>query len=224
MARVSGEQSGPETEGATPGPETRGTRGRRPGRRPGGADTRGTVLDAARTEFAAHGYEKTSMRGIARAAGVDAALLHHYFGTKQQLFLAALEFPINPELIAQLILTGDRSQAGPRVVRFALTLWDDPPVRERLLAVLRTAATSEQLSALFRGFVEHELVTRLSVALGDERAGLRVELVMSQVIGLAMARYVFRVEPLASAGVEELVELIGPALQRYLVPGTEPGD
>jgi hypothetical protein len=129
-----------------------------------------------------------------------------------------LEFPIDPELIAQLILTGDRSQAGPRVVRFALTLWDDPPVRERLLAVLRTAATSEQLSALFRGFVEHELVGRLSAALGDERAGLRVELVMSQVIGLAMARYVFRVEPLASAGVEELVELIGPALQRYLDP------
>lgn len=216
MARVSGEQSEPGTEGATP--EVRGTRGRRPGRRPGGADTRGTVLDAARSEFAAHGYEKTSMRGIARAAGVDAALLHHYFGTKQQLFVAALEFPINPELIAQLILTGDRSQAGPRVVRFALTLWDDPPVRERLLAVLRTAATSEQLSALFRGFVEHELVTRMSAALGDERAGLRVELVMSQVIGLAMARYVFRVEPLASAGVEELVELIGPALQRYLEP------
>ena len=216
MARVNAEQSGPGTEGATP--ETRGTRGRRPGRRPGGADTRGTVLDAARTEFAAHGYEKTSMRGIARTAGVDAALLHHYFGTKQQLFLAALEFPIDPEHIAQLILTGDRSQAGPRVVRFALTLWDDPPVRERLLAVLRTAATSEQLSALFRGFVEHELVTRLSTALGDERAGLRVELVMSQVIGLAMARYVFRVEPLASAGVEELVELVGPALQRYLEP------
>ena len=214
MARVSGKQSGSGTEGAILG--ERGAGERRVGRRPGGADTRGAVLDAARGEFAARGYEKTSMRAIARAAGVDAALLHHYFGSKQQLFIAALEFPIDPELIAQLILTGERSEAGPRIVRFALTLWEDPPVRERLLAVLRTAATSEQLSAMFRGFVEHELVTRLSAALGDERAGLHVELVMSQMIGLAMARYVFQVEPLASAGVEELAALVGPALQRYL--------
>lgn len=194
----------------------RGGAGRRTGRRPGGGDTRGAVLDAARGEFAAHGYEKSSMRGIARAAGVDAALLHHYFGSKQQLFLAALEFPVNPEFIAQLILTGDRSTVGERIIRFALTLWEDPPVRERLLALLRTAATNEQVAELFRGFVEQELVARVVAALGEEGAGLRVELAMSQIVGLAMARYVFRVEPLASAGPEELAALVGPALQSYL--------
>jgi AcrR family transcriptional regulator len=211
--RVSGERSG-AGDGA----------GRRTGRRPGGADTRGAALDAARGEFAALGYEKASMRGIARAAGVDAALLHHYFGSKQQLFLAALEFPVDPELIAQMILTGDRSRAGERIIRFALTLWEDPPVRERLLAILRTAATNEQVAALFRDFVERELVARLAAALGDARAGLRVELVMSQIVGLAMARYVFRVEPLASAGTEEMVALLGPALQHYLDLGAAAED
>lgn len=180
------------------------------------------MLDAARGEFAAHGYEKASMRGIARAAGVDAALLHHYFGTKQQLFVAALEFPIDPEHIAQQILTGDRDAAGERVIRFALTFWEDAPARERMLAILRTAATNEQVAELFRDFVERELVARLAAALGEERGGLRVELVMSQIVGLAIARYVMRVEPLASAGPDELAALVGPVLQHYLTPGARP--
>ena len=207
---MSGQQSeaGSDDAGRTP---------QRPkGRRPGRADTRGAVLDAARAEFAAHGYEKTSMRGIARAAGVDAALLHHYFGTKQQLFVAALDFPITPELIAQVVLTGDRADAGARIVRFAMTLWEEPPVRERLVAMLRTAATNEQVAALFRGFMQRELVPRLSAALGSEYPELRVELVMSQIVGLAMARYIFRIEPLASAGIDSVATFVGPTLQRYL--------
>jgi len=207
---MSGQQSeaGSDDAGRTP---------QRPkGRRPGRADTRGAVLDAARAEFAAHGYEKTSMRGIARTAGVDAALLHHYFGTKQQLFVAALDFPISPDLIAQVILTGDRAGAGARIVRFAMTLWEQPPVRERLVAMLRAAATNEQVAELFRGFVERELVLRLATALGSEHPELRVELVMSQIVGLAMARYVFQVEPLASAGIDTVAALVGPTLQRYL--------
>jgi AcrR family transcriptional regulator len=174
------------------------------------------VLDAARAEFAARGYEKTSVRAVARAAGVDAALVHHYFGTKEKLFLAALDFPLEPSLIARLIATGDRTQAGERIVRFAMALWDQPPVRERLLAMLRAAATNEQMADLFRGFVSRELIGHVARALGTERADLRVELVMSQIVGLAMARYVFRVEPLASAGTDELVRLVGPVLQHFL--------
>jgi AcrR family transcriptional regulator len=177
------------------------------------------VLDAARTAFAAHGYEKTSTRAIARAAGVDVALLHHYFGSKRQLFMAALDFPLDPEFIAQMILAGDRSGVGDRVVRYALGLWEDPPVRERLLAMLRTAATSDEAAELFRGFVHGELVPRVSAVLGPDQAGLPVELVMSQIVGLAMARYVFRIEPLASASVDEIAALVGPALQQYLDPG-----
>ena len=123
------------------------------GRRPGKADTRGVVLGAARTEFAAHGYEKATMRGIARAAGVDVALVHHYFTSKDRLFLAALEFPVEPGLVVGQMLAGDRADVGERVARTVLTLWETEPVRERLLALVRAAATHEQIAALIRGFV-----------------------------------------------------------------------
>jgi AcrR family transcriptional regulator len=188
----------------------------RRGRRPGGADTRSTVLAAARAEFAAHGYEKTTMRGIARSAGVDSALLHHYFGTKQQLFIAALEFPVDPELIGQVLLTGDRKTAGDRIVRLALSLWEQPPVRERLLAMLRTVAANDEVATLFRDFVQRELVARVAAAWGADGAAVRVELVMSQIVGLAMARHVIGVEPLASAGIDDVAALVGPVLQHYL--------
>ncbi|HET9171927.1 MAG TPA: TetR family transcriptional regulator [Actinospica sp.] len=188
----------------------------RRGRRPGGPDTRAAVLDAARKEFAALGYEKASIRGIARSAGVDSALVHHYFGTKQQLFIAALDFPIDPELVAQLLLTGERETAGDRIVRFALSLWEEPEVRERLMALLRTVAANDQVGELFRDFVERELVARVSTAWGEVGAAVRVELVMSQIVGLAMARYVIGVEPLASAGIDQVAALVGPVLQHYL--------
>lgn len=188
----------------------------RRGRRPGGADTRSTVLAAARTEFATHGYEKTTMRGIARSAGVDSALLHHYFGTKQQLFIAALEFPVDPEVITQVLVAGDRKTAGDRIARLALSLWEQPPVRERLMALLRTIAANDDVAKLFRDFVQRELVARVSAAWGGEAAAVRVELVMSQIVGLAMARSVIGLEPLASASSDDVAALVGPVLQHYL--------
>lgn len=189
---------------------------KRTGRRPGGADTRGAVLAAARAEFGAHGYEKTSMRGIARVAGVDSALVHHYFGSKQQLFLAALDFPLDPSFIVEVIIRGDQSKAGERIVRFVLTLWENPQVRDGLLAVIRSVASNEQVAALFRGFIQRELVPRFGAALGSAGAELRVELIMSQIVGLAMARYIIGVEPLASASVDELAALVGPVFQHYV--------
>jgi AcrR family transcriptional regulator len=187
------------------------------GRRPGGADTRRTVLEAARAEFAARGYQKASMRAIARAAGVDAALLHHYFGSKDKLFLAALEFPVDPRLMVDQVLAGARAEVGERVARFVLALWEQPTVRDRLLAVLRTAAASEEVAGLMRGFMVTEVVSRLAVGLDVPQPELRVELVMSQILGLAMARYVIAVEPLASAPAEELLPLLARAVQGYLV-------
>jgi len=189
---------------------------RRTGRRPGGVDTRGVVLEAARAEFAARGYQKASMRGIARAAGVDAALLHHYFGSKDRLFLAALEFPIDPAVVVGQVLAGDRAAVGARLARLVFGLWEEPTVRDRLLALLRTAAASEEVAALMRGFMVTELVGRLAAELDVEQPELRVELAMSQIVGLAMARYVIGVEPLASASAEELVPLLGRTLQGYL--------
>lgn len=194
-----------------------GARPRRVGRRPGGADTRGVVLAAARAEFAARGYEKASMRGIARVAGVDPALLHHYFGSKDRLFLEVLDFPLDPRTVAEQIVSGERAEVGERIARFVLTLWDDAAVRQRLLAVLRSAASSEEVAAMLRGFAVRELVGRIAEGLDVPQPELRVELVLSQVIGLAMARYVIGMEPLASASAEDLVPLLGPTIQRYLV-------
>ena len=205
-----GQNPGGRSGAAAPAP-------RRVGRRPGSADTRGVVLAAARAEFAAHGYEKASMRGIARVAGVDPALLHHYFGSKDRLFLAVLDFPIDPRTVVEQIVAGERSEVGERIARFALTLWEDQGVRERLLAVLRGAAGSPEVAAMLRGFVVGELVGRIAAGLAVPQPELRVELVISQVIGLAMARYVIAVEPIASATADELVPLLAPTIQRYLV-------
>ncbi|MFJ8044685.1 TetR family transcriptional regulator [Kitasatospora sp. NPDC096147] len=190
---------------------------KRTGRRPGGADTRRTVLEAARAEFAARGYEKASMRAIARAAGVDAALLHHYFGTKDQLFLAALELPVDPRAVVERALAGDPAGVGGRVADFVLDLWEQPGVLDRLLALIRAAATTEQVAALMRGFVTAELIGRIAAALEVERPELRAELMFSQIVGLAMARYVVRIEPLASAPREELHPLLARTFQNYLV-------
>ncbi|MFI6445423.1 TetR family transcriptional regulator [Kitasatospora sp. NPDC050543] len=186
------------------------------GRRPGGADTRRTVLEAARAEFAARGYEKAGMRAIARAAGVDAALLHHYFGSKDRLFMAALEFPVEPKAVVELVLAGDRATVGVRLAEFLLGLWEQPGVLDRMLALLRAAATTEQVAQLMREFVQEELVRRAAAELGLDQPELRTELMLSQVIGLAMARYVIGVEPLASASREELLPLLAPTFQGYL--------
>ncbi|MFJ1703004.1 TetR family transcriptional regulator [Kitasatospora sp. NPDC088346] len=186
------------------------------GRRPGGADTRRTVLEAARAEFAARGYEKASMRAIARAAGVDAALLHHYFGSKDRLFLAALEVPIDPRVVVGQVLAGDRATVGERVAGFVLQLWEQPETRDRMLALLRTAATNEQVALLMRGFMATEVVAPAAVELGIPQAELRIELMMSQIVGLAMARYVIGVEPLASAAPAEVAPLLARTVQGYL--------
>ncbi|MFF4341567.1 TetR family transcriptional regulator [Kitasatospora sp. NPDC001540] len=191
-----------------------GTKAR--GRRPGGEDTRGAVLAAARAEFAARGYQKASMRAIARGAGVDAALLHHYFGTKDRLFMAALEFPLDPRAVAENVFAGDPATVGERVAGFVVGLWEQPEVRERLLALVRTAATDEEVAALMRGFMVTELVGRVASQLEVAEPELRVEMAMSQIIGLAMARYVIAVEPLASAPPEAIVPLLGRALQGCL--------
>ncbi|MEY9931934.1 AcrR family transcriptional regulator [Catenulispora sp. GP43] len=188
---------------------------KRPGRRPGSADTRGQILDAARAEFASRGYEKATVRGIARAAGVDSALVHHYFGSKERVFVAALEFPVDPAVVLEQV-AGDPAGIGERLARFVVGLWEVPQARERLLAVLRTIASNEDMAALVRGFARPRLVVPLAARVGGPDAEARVEMALAQIIGLAVARYVIGVEPVASLGSEELVALLAPALQRFL--------
>ncbi|WP_067181133.1 TetR/AcrR family transcriptional regulator [Microtetraspora niveoalba] len=187
---------------------------RRPGRRPGAADTRGEVLAAARRIFAEKGYDKATVRGIAAEAGVDPALVHHYFSSKEGVFVAAMQFPMVPADVLPGILAGPRDQIGERLVRFLLTMTSAPEAREPIMALLRTAMVNEQAVGMLREFITDAILTRVAQALSIPP--IRMEVAFAQMFGVLMMRYIVELEPLASAGTEELVEILAPTLQRYL--------
>jgi AcrR family transcriptional regulator len=191
----------------------------RTGRRPGDpAQTRQAILDAAASAFAAHGFEKTSMRMVAGAAGVDPALVHHYFGTKDQLFMATLELPVDPSDIVPQVVTGERDQTGERLVRTFLSVWDSPR-GGAMVSVVRSAVAHPWIAGLLRDFVFTRVVLRIFAEVGledDPDRDLRATLVASQLIGLAMTRHVLTFEPLASTPATDVVAAIGPTIQRYM--------
>ncbi|WP_097870375.1 TetR/AcrR family transcriptional regulator [Streptomyces sp. rh34] len=199
---------------AAPAPRRRG----RPSREAasGGPDARTRILEAARTEFAERGYDRTSIRGIAKSAGVDAALVHHYFGTKDEVFAAAVEVTFEPALVVHTVLGGPPEGLGERLARFFLSVWEDPATRSPLLAILRSALTHEAAAKVLREFVLRRLLERIAAELDVPDATFRAELAASHMIGIAMLRYVIRAEPLASADPEDIVAMVAPALQRYL--------
>jgi len=186
------------------------------GRRPGGPDTRGEILAAARETFAAKGFEGTSLRAVARAAGVDAALVHHYFDGKESLFVEAMQLPVDPRMIADRVLDGSLDGLGERIVRTFLSVWDAPASRVPLMAMLRAALGSEDVAHLFRDAIARMILTPVSGMLDAPDAQLRVSLVASQLIGMAIVRYVLELQPLAGATADEVVARIAPTLQRYL--------
>jgi len=175
------------------------------------------VLAAARTAFAERGYDGASIRGIAGAAGVDPALVHHYFGTKDALFLAAVQAPADPDEFLPEVLAVPPERRGAAVVGMVLRIWDGP-ARPAILALVRSAVNHEWSAKLLREFVLAKIVRRVvgSGGMPVEEREARGALVASQVMGLVMARYVFRIEPLASAAPETVVAAIGPTVQRYL--------
>jgi AcrR family transcriptional regulator len=175
------------------------------------------VLAAARTAFAERGFDGATIRGIAADAGVDPALVHHYFGNKDKLFLAAVEAPVDPGELLPEVLTTPRDQLGAAVVRLLLKVWDGP-MQPAGLALLRSAVSNEWTAKLLREFLVAKVLRKVVSTLGfdpDVRAA-RISLVGSQLIGLVMARYVLRLEPLASATPDEVVAAGGPTVQRYL--------
>ncbi len=186
------------------------------GRRPGAPDTKAAILAAARHGFAAAGFTGTSVRAIAAEAGVDPALVHHYFGTKDELFLAALELPVDPrQVLLPAIAAGGVDDAAERMVRAFLSVWDDPELRVRLVAVFRGVLDTDGERLLRDGFLP-VVLEPIGVALGIDRPELRMPLVASQVVGLIVLRYVIGVEPLASLSADEIVAIYAPTLQRYL--------
>src|SRR5687768_1986759 len=171
----------------------------RTGRRPGVSGTREAILDAARRTFAEQGYQQATIRDVARLAGVDPALVHHYFGTKQELFVAAVQLPVNPVERLTAVLAQDPDQAGERMVEVFLSIWDHAADQSPLLALVRSAVGDERAAAMLREFITEEVLGPIAHRLGGADARLRATLIGSQIIGLAMARYIVRVEPLASA-------------------------
>ncbi|MDQ1603450.1 MAG: hypothetical protein QOE01_1295 [Actinomycetota bacterium] len=180
-------------------------------------DTRAVILAAARTEFAAKGYDAASVRAIARVAAVDPALVHHFFGTKERVFAAAMALPFTPGDRLPEVLSGDRDGLGERLLRMFLDVWADADFREPMLAVLRSATTGERGAAMLREFVGRELLGRVADALDLPAEGrLRLNLAAAQMVGIALLRHVVRMEPLASASEDEIVAVVAPTIQRYL--------
>lgn len=196
--------------------------GRKVGRRPGRSGTREAILAAARSRFAELGYEGATIRAIAAEAGVDPALVHHYFGTKEQLFAAAVQLPFAPGEVLAEPLGAEPADIGEAIVRAALVAWEDPATQEAAMGLLRAAASNERAAAMLRGFVEASIIRPISRRIGAPDAPLRAALAASQVVGLALARYLVRVEPLASADAEDLVRRVGPTIQRYLTGEVHP--
>jgi AcrR family transcriptional regulator len=189
---------------------------RGPGRPADGGDRRTAILSAAREQFAATGYAAASVRGIARQAGVDPALVHHYFGTKEQVFVAAMQLPFQPGEMLPQVLAGDPQGLGERLVRLFLGAWDSPEFRAPMLGMLRSAMTGEQGAAMLREFVGAALIGRVAEAVGPIDP-IRVQAAAAQMVGVVILRHVIRLEPLASASVDDVVALIAPAVQRHLL-------
>jgi AcrR family transcriptional regulator len=188
---------------------------RRRGRRPGGADTRAQLLDAARAEFAERGYEGATVRRIAERAGVDPAMVNHWFGGKEALFTASLDIPVSPAQILAEIIPGDPEQLGSRIVKRFLTVWDATGGGP-LAALIQSVAGHEDAARMLREFVRNVMVGPIVGAVSPDRHELRGALVGSQLIGLGMMRYLLMLEPLASAEPAVVVATIAPTVQRYL--------
>lgn len=195
----------------------------RSGRRPGESGTREAILAAARGAFAELGYDRATIRGIAAGAAVDPALVIHYFGSKDELFGAALEIPVEPGLVLERAAAADPAEIGATIARAFLEAWEPPDNRQRLVAMVRSAMTNEVALGMVREYLGRRVFGPITQALGVPDAELRANLVGSQFIGLAMMRYIARIEPLASASVDRLVAALGPTMQRYLTGELGPG-
>ena len=185
------------------------------GRRPGAPDTRAAVLAAARASFAERGFRGTTIRAVASTAGVDPALVHHYFGTKDDLFLAAMELPVDPREVIAHVASGPVEEVAERFLTAFLGVWDDPAIQPALLTVARRVIEPGGDRLLSEGFLP-VVVQPVGALLGLDRPEHRMTLVASQVIGLILMRYVLRAEPLASLSKEAVISTYAPTIQRYL--------
>jgi AcrR family transcriptional regulator len=203
-------------------PASNASRSRRRGRPRSGEsrDTRDAIVSAARAQFAESGFQGASVRSIAAAAGVDAGLIRHYFGDKAGLLVATMQLPVNPiELITPLFEQGP-VDLGPKIVRTFLGAWD--PHRDVFAGLMRTTiATADQEPPALNLLRSVILAGLRSCVTGPDR-DLRATLVMSELVGMAVLRYVVALEPLASTPASQVVDTYGPVLQALITPGRPP--
>jgi AcrR family transcriptional regulator len=174
--------------------------------------TRRAILGAARATFAARGYEQTTIRAVAARAGVDASMVMRYFRSKAGLFTAA----VTMDLQVPNLRSAPAGRLGELMVRHFISRWEDPVRDDELIVLLRTAVTSETVAEQLRDVLS-QLITGPIAALGDEQAAERGALVAAQLLGLALCRYILRLEPLASLPADEVVAAVAPSVQRYLI-------
>jgi AcrR family transcriptional regulator len=196
---------------------------RRSGRRPGESSARDDILASATAAFAEYGYDRATIRGIAAQAGVDPALVIHYFGSKDALFAEVLHLPVQPREVFTRAAAAEPGRIGETVVRAFLEAWEPPEQRVRLTAMLRSATTNETAMRILRELLIREAFAPMKDLLAVPDGELRATLVGSQFVGLALMRYVGGIEPLASASIDELVAIVGPTVQRYLTGDLSPG-
>jgi len=195
---------------------------KRPGRPPGISDTRDRILANARELFARNGIGNTSIRAIAAAADVDAALVHHYFGTKEQLFTAAVHIPIDPMQILGPMREVPLEQLGLTLPSLLLPLWDSE-LGSGIIATLRSLLAGDDVS-LIRSFLQDIITVEVGARVDNPPGSgpIRVQFVASQLVGVVIARYILELEPFKSLPVNQIAETIAPNLQRYLT-GELPG-
>ena len=209
---------------------------RRAGRRAGSTRTREAILEAARGLFAELGYQGATIRAIAAAAGVDPALVHHFYGTKEALFAAAMRIPVVPSEALTEVLSaalrdavGGRRAGGPpppgygaAMVRAALTLWESEQLRDRFLGLHRSAVTSERAAVMLAEFIADSILGTIARVAGLDALGnpaeaeFRATMVATQMLGLALTRLVLRLPAAAGPSVDELAVTVGPSVERYL--------
>ncbi|MBM7859842.1 AcrR family transcriptional regulator [Lentzea nigeriaca] len=189
---------------------------KRRGRRAAGEDTRAALIAAAREVFVEKGYDGATVRAIAAKAGVDAAMVNHWFGGKEGLFAqAVLQLPFDPAEILKRLVDGPVEQAGERIIRNFVTIWDATG-GGTFAALIRSVTSQQEVANALKSFFVNAIFKNLLTEIGAEQRELRATLCATQMVGLGIVRYVVHFEPLASVDVDTVVKAIAPNMQRYL--------
>jgi AcrR family transcriptional regulator len=189
---------------------------KRRGRRAAGEDTKAALVAAAREVFIEKGYDGATVRAIAAKAGVDAAMVNHWFGGKEGLFAqSVLQLPFDPAEILKRVLDGPAEEAGERIIRTFVTVWDATG-GGTFSALIRSVTSQPEVAGALKSFLVNAIFKNVLAELGTEQHELRATLCATQMVGLGIVRYVVQFEPLASTDLETVVRTVAPNLQRYL--------